>query len=106
MSYVQPGRELIKASSAPTSAFSRLDLPTLLRPRNATSGSASAGNCSTLAALIINRAAMKKGRGERGPAPLVRYLVFPAPLHDLSGCQHVAEGRQLDLPLQRESQHL
>src|SRR5690349_18947052 len=109
MCCVHPGRELINATSvfgpasfepALTSAFSRLDLPTLLRPRNATSGSASRGNCSTVAALIINRAGM---RGE--VHPLVRYFVFPAALYDLRRSQHTADRSHFDFTLQRKLQH-
>ena len=87
--------------SAPTSAFSRLDLPTLLRPRNAISASASGGNCSGLAALIINRADMEVARCPVASDPawrsdhrplitgsLVRYFLFPRPRHDFRGGQH------------------
>ena len=58
MSCVQPGRELVNASCAcVTSRLRRLDLPTLLRPRKATSISPSwlgAGKCAGSAALDRN----------------------------------------------------
>src|SRR5580700_8254000 len=107
--------------STPTSEFRRLDLPTLLRPRKATSASLSGGNCSGLAALIINCAATLgnqitelRSRWLRvfilspnpTPGPLMSYFVFPRPRHDLRRVQHAGDRRHLDLALQRELQHL
>lgn len=42
---VRPGVEETFAAFSPASAFSKLDLPTLDRPRNAISGACEAGNC-------------------------------------------------------------
>src|SRR6185312_15896193 len=52
---VRPGVELVFAILVPSSALMTLDLPTFERPRNATSGKAWAGNCSTDVADVINR---------------------------------------------------
>ncbi len=46
MARVRPGVEETCACFDPRSAFSRLDLPTLERPRNAISGMVGAGKCS------------------------------------------------------------
>ena len=46
MARVRPGVDETLAAFSPTSAFSRLDLPTLERPRNAISGRPGAGNCA------------------------------------------------------------
>src|SRR5712671_3153984 len=53
---VRPGIELVRASFAPTSALITLDLPTLERPRKATSGRLGAGKCDTSVAAARNRA--------------------------------------------------
>jgi hypothetical protein len=56
----------------PVSEFSKLDLPTLERPRNATSGATVGGNCFTSAAEVTNWTltftfanGSKKARGAR-----------------------------------------
>ena len=55
MSWVRPGVELVRARPrVPSKLFIKLDLPTLDRPVNATSGSRSAGNCSGEVALLTN----------------------------------------------------
>lgn len=46
MARVRPGVCETFAAFAPTSAFSKLDLPTFDRPRNAISGAPGAGNCA------------------------------------------------------------
>ena len=46
MARVRPGVCETFAAFSPTSAFSRLDLPTFERPRNAISGTSGAGNCA------------------------------------------------------------
>ena len=46
MARVRPGVEETFAAFAPTSVFSKLDLPTFDRPRNATSGTLASGNCA------------------------------------------------------------
>src|ERR1700731_50390 len=46
MAWVRPGVEETCACFEPTSAFSRLDLPTFERPRKATSGADGGGKCS------------------------------------------------------------
>ena len=46
MERVRPGVEETCACFDPRSAFNRLDLPTLERPRNAISGTVGAGKCS------------------------------------------------------------
>src|SRR5579862_6842376 len=46
MARVRPGVDETLAAFSPTSAFSRLDLPTLERPRKAISGTVGAGNCA------------------------------------------------------------
>lgn len=46
MARVRPGVEETLAWFEPSSAFSRLDLPTLERPRKAISGMEGAGNCA------------------------------------------------------------
>src|SRR6266853_38048 len=53
---VRPGVELVRASFVPTSALITLDLPTLERPRKATSGRLGAGKCDTSVAAARNRA--------------------------------------------------
>src|SRR5579871_2962975 len=63
---VRPGVCETLAAFSPTSAFSRLDLPTFDRPRNAISGTAGAGNCAADKAesrnCVVNRMA-----GSRAP---------------------------------------
>src|SRR5258708_34151861 len=54
MDWVRPGLELVRAIFVPSSEFSTLDLPTLERPRNATSGVAGTGNWSTPVAALMN----------------------------------------------------
>src|SRR5271168_1029286 len=57
MDCVLPGVLLVNASfRCPAIALIRLDLPTLLLPRKAISGSPSAGNCSGRLALKMNSA--------------------------------------------------
>src|SRR6266436_6535815 len=51
---VRPGVELVFAIFAPSRELITLDLPTFERPRNATSGTAGAGKCSTLTAEVMN----------------------------------------------------
>ena len=52
---VRPGVDETRARlRVPARAFSRLLLPTLERPRNATSGSPSRGNCAADPALTAN----------------------------------------------------
>src|SRR5579872_582813 len=51
---VRPGVELVRASFVPTKELITLDLPTLDRPRKATSGSEGAGKCETSDAAAIN----------------------------------------------------
>ncbi len=46
MARVRPGVDETLAAFSPTSAFSRLDLPTFERPRNAISGASGEGNCA------------------------------------------------------------
>src|SRR5580658_685889 len=46
MARVRPGVCETRAAFSPTSAFSKLDLPTFDRPRKAISGAAAAGNCA------------------------------------------------------------
>jgi hypothetical protein len=46
MARVRPGVEETLAAFSPASAFSRLDFPTLERPRKAISGTPGVGNCS------------------------------------------------------------
>ena len=54
MARVRPGVELVRAIFVPKSELMTLDLPTFERPRNATSGSAGAGNCPTAVAAPTN----------------------------------------------------
>ena len=57
MDCVRPGCELVKASFLlPAKQFNKLDFPTLLRPRNATSGVWPFGYCSGMVVLSINSA--------------------------------------------------
>src|SRR3984957_7548938 len=53
---VRPGVELVRVSLVPTSVLITLDLPTLDRPRKATSGRLGAGKCATSVAAAMNRA--------------------------------------------------
>ena len=46
MARVRPGVDETLAAFWPTSALSRLDLPTLERPRKAISGTVGTGNCA------------------------------------------------------------
>ncbi len=55
MDRVRPGVELVLAILVPSSELMTLDFPTLDRPRNATSGSARAGNWFTTVAAHKNR---------------------------------------------------
>src|SRR5271166_1774052 len=52
---VRPGVELVRASLVPTRELMRLDLPTLERPRKATSGKVGAGNWAASVAAAMNR---------------------------------------------------
>src|SRR5438105_10525458 len=61
---VRPGIELTRAMALPTSEFSRLDLPTLERPRKATSGACMGGNCTGSAAEMTNSTRRLKGARE------------------------------------------
>jgi hypothetical protein len=54
MARVRPGVEETFACFDPSSAFSRLDLPTFERPRNATSGTDGPGKCSGAIAESMN----------------------------------------------------
>src|SRR5579864_6349955 len=54
MERVRPGVELVFAILVPKSELITLDLPTFERPRNATSGSAGAGNWLALVAEVMN----------------------------------------------------
>src|SRR6266496_2910300 len=56
MQRVRPGVELVLAILVPSRELITLDLPTLERPRKATSGTAGAGNWATLVAEIMNLA--------------------------------------------------
>src|ERR1700722_4131630 len=99
---VQPGLALVLASPlTPISAFSKLDLPTLLRPRNATSASDSCGHCSGLAALIINL-----GTEAGASAPSVSNFLFPRPRDNLGYRQHSRQRGHFNLALQCDLQHL
>ena len=51
---VRPGVEETLACFEPRSAFSRLDFPTLERPRKAISGMNGAGNCAGESAEMTN----------------------------------------------------
>src|SRR6185437_4881644 len=55
MERVRPGVELVLAIFFPSRELITLDLPTLDRPRNATSGKAGAGKWATLVAAVRNR---------------------------------------------------
>src|SRR3954463_1329593 len=55
MDCVRPGLELVLAILVPSRELMRLDLPTLERPRNATSGSAGAGKWAGSVAEGMNR---------------------------------------------------
>src|SRR6478672_13661328 len=52
---VRPGVELVRASLVPTRELITLDLPTLERPRKATSGTDGAGKWETSVAAARNR---------------------------------------------------
>src|SRR4051812_45619641 len=52
---VRPGVELVFATLLPTRELMTLDLPTLERPRNATSGKFGGGKCLTSLAANMNR---------------------------------------------------
>src|SRR5258708_30119340 len=54
MDCVRPGLELVRAIFVPSRELSTLDLPTLERPRNATSAVAGTGNWSTPVAALMN----------------------------------------------------
>ena len=54
MARVRPGVEETLAWFEPSSAFSRLDLPTLERPRKAISGADGSGNCAGEWAEMMN----------------------------------------------------
>src|ERR1700730_11845279 len=62
---VRPGVELVRAILSPISVLITLDLPTLDRPRNATSGRLGAGKWSAPVADARNRAItlMRSSRG-------------------------------------------
>src|SRR5947209_6575701 len=51
---VRPGVLLTRAMVVPTREFSRLDLPTLERPRKAISGAPGAGKCAASTAEVRN----------------------------------------------------
>src|ERR1700730_14734817 len=59
---VRPGVELVLAILAPSSELMTLDLPTLDRPRKATSGNAGAGKWPASLADIIKRARTRIGQ--------------------------------------------
>jgi hypothetical protein len=72
---VRPGVELVLATLAPSRELITLDLPTLDRPRNATSGRVGAGKWLASIADIMNRAktrmqqcAVSTGKVARGEA--------------------------------------
>src|SRR5580700_211701 len=78
-------------------ALIKLDLPTLLRPRNAISGYSSLGNRSGPEALSTNSA---KIFGTAKRKALVRQLLF-------TGLRHFDRNRKrLNLALQSDPQHL
>jgi hypothetical protein len=54
MARVRPGVDETFAAFSPTSAFSKLDLPTFDRPRNAISGASALGNCAAESAESKN----------------------------------------------------
>src|SRR6202453_4278746 len=56
MARVRPGVELVRAILDSTRVLITLDLPTLERPRKATSGSVGAGKCAGSVAEAVNRA--------------------------------------------------
>src|SRR5271165_2338162 len=76
---VRPGVELVRASLVPTRELMRLDLPTLERPRKATSGKVGAGNWAASVAAAMNRertlmlkCAMGMGKLASGEIPTSR----------------------------------
>src|SRR5579883_2175909 len=101
MACVRPGVEETCACFEPTSAFSRLDLPTLDRPRNATSGAPGLGNCSGARAerrnfgrrRIPSIVAERRGAGlgvliQGSGWPQLAHLEFPVEAPHVAG-QHL-----------------